>query len=89
MPTITFLPSQTTISVEPTCTLRDAVHAAGLSVQDHCGGMGACGSCAVAITEGQHHLNPKTAAEDATFYLTEHERLACQCIAQGDVTITL
>jgi ferredoxin, 2Fe-2S len=90
MPEITILPDNLTVTVDVDTSLRDAVHAAGLHVQDRCGGMGACCSCSVFIVTGHENLTPKTLAEDATFYLTEQERLSCQCrVVAGDVTIRL
>lgn len=50
---------------------------------------GHCGTCAIKILEGEHHLSPKTKQEQATLCrmgLHSH-RLACQCALKGDVVV--
>ncbi|MGZ3633728.1 MAG: 2Fe-2S iron-sulfur cluster-binding protein [Parachlamydiaceae bacterium] len=51
---------------------------------------GVCGTCVIAIVEGQENLTPPTQEEED--FLGEgccHERLACQCrIKQGNVRIS-
>jgi ferredoxin, 2Fe-2S len=89
MPTVTFLPADICIDVPLGTPLRDAVHLAGLSVQDRCGGMGACASCSVHITEGYENTTSLTTAETVVGYLAENERLSCQCKVLGDVVVTL
>ncbi len=52
---------------------------------------GSCGTCRCFILSGMENLNPKTEHENflfATLTAVEpHERLGCQLIINGDVTI--
>jgi ferredoxin len=89
MPTITFLPADICITVPLGTPLREAVHLAGLEVQDRCGGMGACASCSVLIVEGQENTTSPTTAETVVGYLANNERLSCQCKVLGDVVVKL
>lgn len=87
MPEITFLPGGQSIQADDTMTLRDAAHALGVEVHDRCGGMGACCNCIVEIVAGEANLNPKTHLEEPVFYLGPNERLSCQCLPTGAVTL--
>ncbi|MBY0403335.1 MAG: hypothetical protein K2X66_05520, partial [Cyanobacteria bacterium] len=69
MPTVRFLPSDTTIDIDDTTTLREAAHLAGVDVHDRCGGLGACCNCVITIIEGAENVCKKTVIEEAVFYL--------------------
>lgn len=84
---VTFLPSGKIIQIDSETTLREAAHMANVSVHDRCGGMGACCNCVVTIVEGGGNVCPKTIVEEAVFYLSEGDRLSCQCRITGDVVI--
>lgn len=53
---------------------------------------GACGACMVQVDHGAENLS--TMGEDEKDFLEtmnahDHERLACQCVVHGDVTLTV
>ena len=48
--------------------------------------IGGCGVCLVNIVSGAENLSPKT-DEEEHFTDFEYERLACQCLVKGDVSI--
>lgn len=87
MPKVTFMPSGRTIEIDSDTTLREAAHLVEVSVHDRCGGMGACCNCVVTVVEGVANICPKTVIEEAVFYLSEGDRLSCQCRIHGDVTV--
>ncbi len=53
MPTITFLPSNRSITVPAGTELLDAARRAGVEIDSPCGGKGTCGKCIVRILEGE------------------------------------
>jgi ferredoxin len=87
MPTVRFLPSDATIDIDDTTTLREAAHLAGVDVHDRCGGLGACCNCVITIIEGAENICKKTVIEEAVFYLDPKDRLSCQCRLLGDVVV--
>ncbi|WP_373531785.1 2Fe-2S iron-sulfur cluster-binding protein [Vampirovibrio sp.] len=87
MPKVTFLPSGQSIDIDSETTLREAAHLLGVSVHDRCGGMGACCNCVVTVKEGSANVCPKTVVEEAVFYLSQDDRLSCQCRITGDVVV--
>ena len=57
-----------------------------------CGGKGRCTTCAMIVHHGHETLNSLTAAEEKyrkLGRLNEGERLACQCSAIDDITISI
>ncbi|MFH1130579.1 MAG: ASKHA domain-containing protein [Pseudomonadota bacterium] len=52
MPVITFAPSGKAVEVTEGTTLLAAAQLAGVKIETPCGGEGACGDCAVRVTEG-------------------------------------
>jgi 2Fe-2S ferredoxin len=57
-----------------------------------CGGKGRCTTCKFRILQGADQIAPPTAAEvryQQSGELSSTERLACQAIAQGDVTLVV
>lgn len=88
MPVVTFLPSGQQLPVPEQLPLRTAAKTAGLTVNDRCGGNGACGCCVVTIVAGAEACSPKTPVEQA-HYLEANERLSCQCTVVGPVTVQL
>jgi ferredoxin len=84
---VTFQPVNVSVEIDSQTTLREAAHLAGVSVHDRCGGMGACCNCVVTIQQGEENLSARTVVEEAVFYLSETERLSCQCTVVGDVEL--
>jgi ferredoxin, 2Fe-2S len=55
-----------------------------------CGGKGRCTTCKAIIIDGEENLSPATKAEDIYSKkgeLLKNERLACQVLVHGDITI--
>lgn len=62
----------------------------GIDWMHACGGKGRCTTCKVIVKNGAEHLGPSTPSEDKYFRdggLQSGERLACQAILNGDVTV--
>ncbi|WP_299461485.1 2Fe-2S iron-sulfur cluster-binding protein [uncultured Microscilla sp.] len=56
-----------------------------------CGGKGRCTTCAMVVHNGTQYLNALTAAEEKfknLGRLNSNQRLACQCVASGDIVIS-
>ncbi|MDX1902047.1 MAG: 2Fe-2S iron-sulfur cluster-binding protein [Gammaproteobacteria bacterium] len=53
--------------------------------------LGVCGACVMNVTEGEKNLSPKQEDEreflEMLGYVEDSDRLACQCLVFGDVTI--
>lgn len=90
MPKVTFLSDNIEIDVEPGTSVQDAVEKAGASLPFGCR-MGSCGTCRCVVTQGAESVNPLTEAENDLFdTLTSvgvNERLGCQLVINGDVSI--
>ena len=55
-----------------------------------CGGKGKCTTCKAILIEGNEHLEERTPAEkkySALNKLASNERLACQAVITGEITI--
>lgn len=55
-----------------------------------CGGKGRCTTCKMIVLKGMEHLTPESDFEKKVKKLgalRQNERLACQCLALGDITI--
>lgn len=91
MPTITFIPSQKTISVERGTTIFDAAIAAGLPVASSCSAAFICGKCNVQISQGTENLSRQTDSEKTILRRDknpETDRISCVTKAYGDCTVT-
>ena len=90
MPTITFLPSGTTIEVKPGTSVFHAADRAGVAIASQCGGKCACALCRVKVVDGEDVVSPMRWEEEGhmgnAFFITR-ERLSCQLQVFGDVTI--
>jgi len=85
MPTVTFLPSQSSADVDIGTSLLDAASAAGVTIHAPCGGEGACGECRVRVESGsvESVLRSCLPPED----LEEGWVLACGSRVTGEVCI--
>ncbi len=72
------------VPAEPGQTILDILRGAGFVPDAPCGGRGTCGRCRVRISGA---VSAPTDAEGAA--VREGLRLACQCRAEGDCTVTL
>lgn len=90
MPTLHFKTENLTITVPSGTSLQEAVSLADSNFPFGCK-RGSCGTCRCFVLSGMENLNPLTEHEKflfATLTAVEpHERLGCQLIIEGDVTI--
>ena len=82
---ITFLPDNKTVEAIKGESLFDAATAAGVAINNVCGGDGVCGKCRVTVKSGKVAANP-------TMFLSREEiqrgvALACQTFVDGDAVI--
>jgi len=90
MATIRILPDDALIEAEPGETLLDASLRAGVMHAHACSGHARCSTCRVEVTQGIENCAPRTAAEQALadrLGFAAHLRLACQTVANADVTM--
>ena len=85
MPTVTFLPDATTVTVDAGENLLRAAMLANASVSASCGGDGTCGKCRMVIEQGavDTTLTAKLTAEE----IERGYVLACLTKITGDVTV--
>lgn len=82
---VTFLPDDKTVAVAKGKSLLAAAAAAGVTINNVCGGDGVCGKCRVTVKSGKVTANP-------TMFLSRQEiqrgvALACQTFVDGDVVV--
>ncbi len=71
-------------------TLLVAAAKASVELKNACGGQGSCGQCRVKILNSKENLNTTTEAEKkhlGSLNLAQGERLACQVVPTGDMTV--
>ena len=72
-------------------SLLDIALANKVDIEHACGGVGVCCTCHVIVTEGEQNLSEPEDAELDRIEMapgnTVHSRLACQAVAEGDVTV--
>lgn len=77
--------------VEAGTHLMSCLIAAGIPVASSCGGDGVCGKCRVRILSHPEnivsHKEQLKRSSTQTFQLKDDERLSCQSLVQGDITI--
>ena len=83
--TVTFLPDNRCVKVPTGSLLAEAAEAAGIELQQPCGGQGRCGRCAVIVEQGEVRSRStlRLSAED----VRAGYALACQTVVEGDCTI--
>jgi len=101
--TITFLPANITVEVDPARfpyghhgqpgSVMDIALAHGVSIEHACGGVGVCATCHVVVESGMENLSAATDDElDRADYApnaTPNSRLACLAVVRGDVTVRI
>ena len=85
--TITFLPSNRTVTVPAETSLIKAARAAGLHINASCGGAGVCGKCRVVIEQGEV-AGGRSEKLSATDYEAGY-RQACSALVQGNLTVRI
>lgn len=79
--TVTFIPDELEIEVEPGTSLLEAADRAGIVIRSNCGGDGTCGRCGVILRSGQ--LKAVASRRDP-------ERVvACRSLVLGDCVIEI
>lgn len=82
-----------TIEVQDlTKTFLQHLHDHAIDWMHVCGGKGRCTTCKLAVLAGTENLEPKTETElkyESQGLLFANERLACQVIVRGDVSIQI
>ncbi len=59
-----------------------------IPMESACGGNGFCTTCLCGIEKGAENLSPKNDREE-NMGIEEPQRLGCQAVVQGDVTVKL
>jgi ferredoxin len=88
---VSFVPIDRHADTKPDETVLDAARRAGVPLGNSCGAVGICGRCRVRIVDGAANLSAPTAIELRTATsrgFAPDERLACQAVVAGDVTVT-
>ena len=89
MPKVKFKSDGKEIEVPKGTSLTQAAEDAGASIPFSCKA-GVCMSCLVNVVSGGENLGPVTDNEKATlegFGAKPNQRLACQCVVEGDVVV--
>lgn len=89
MPLLNIKTDKKIIDVEKNAAIIDVCENEDTSILFGCRD-GACGACMIRVLENPQNLSPMAEHERdflETMAATEDERLACQCLVLGDVTI--
>lgn len=89
MPKVTITTDKKTFEVKDNYPLIDMCEEHDTSILFGCRD-GACGACMIKVIEGAANVSPMQDHEKdflETMAAAPNERLACQCIVSGDVTI--
>jgi len=93
MPTLTFKPAGTTITVEEGDNILAAMLANGAKIAHKCDGKSTCGECHIFLLEGRKGVSKLSAAEngklDEMVGVGSKSRLACQCTVLGTEDIVV
>lgn len=76
------------VSTPKGLSLLEVCEAAGIPMESECGGFAGCNSCRVEVSAGDGHLSPRDPIE-LPFLDRDDQRLGCQAIVHGPVTIKL
>ncbi len=95
--TVTFLPANVTVEVDPAelpygrhglaGSILDIAEGAGVHLDHNCGGVCACSTCHVIVKQGLETCNEASEDEedqlDDARGVTTQSRLGCQCVPNG------
>lgn len=95
MPTITFLQNSRedlSIEVKEGTKITQAAYAAGIKIEQTCGGTPSCTDCTIKVIKEEHggSLEPMQGDEKrllGNVYHITHERLACQSVIKNSLTV--
>ena len=86
MPKVTFLPSGKTIDTPAGKSLLDLAFENDIIIEHNCGGLCACTSCRIVVSEGNGFLMEKSSEEkrllDEAGFSGSNNRLSCCCIVK-------
>lgn len=89
---VTLRPDGAVVEVPEGKNLLEALRACDVYVKSSCGGHATCSDCIIKVVSGEDHLSPPPFSElkllGNVFHITK-ERLACQTMLEGDVTIDI
>ena len=86
---VTFAPLGLRAEARSDETVLDVARRTGAPLGNSCGGVGVCGRCRVRVVEGAENLSAPTSVEVRfSKGFGEGERMACQAVVQGAVTVT-
>ncbi len=89
MPILEIKTDKKLIEVEQNASIIDVCENEDTSILFGCRD-GACGACMIRVVKNPQNLSPMSEHERdflETMAATEDERLACQCLVLGDVTV--
>jgi uncharacterized 2Fe-2S/4Fe-4S cluster protein (DUF4445 family) len=86
---VKFLPSETTIEVEPGTDVMQAAENAGVHINNLCGGKGICGKCRVKIAGGQIRADSNSISLLSKEEIAEGYVLACRMKIDSDMEILI
>lgn len=89
MPKVTFLigDQKREIEAENGKTILQIALDNDIPMEHACGGNGFCTTCLCKIKEGSENLSERNEREENMGVLEDPDRLGCQAIVEGDVTV--
>jgi ferredoxin len=86
---VTFTPLGLSAEARSDESILDVARRAGAPLGNSCGGVGVCTRCRVRVVEGMENLSAPTSVEVRfSKGFSEGDRMACQAVVQGAVTVT-
>ncbi|MDD4628081.1 MAG: 2Fe-2S iron-sulfur cluster-binding protein [Candidatus Peribacteraceae bacterium] len=91
MPKITFIVSgkETVIDAEAGKSVLEVAQAHGIPMEAACGGNGFCATCKCKISKGMENASPRNDREEGMGVTEGTDRLGCQTVINGDMTVEL
>lgn len=93
MPRVRFIKEGLEVQVAAGTTILEAARAAGAPEGDRCGGVCACSTCHVYVTEGFDNTSEVEDEEfdilDKAFDVRMESRLGCQAKITGDISVEI
>ncbi len=89
MPKVTYILNGQTkvIETEPGKSILQIALDHDIPVEHACGGNGFCTTCLCKVKEGMQNLSPRNDREENMGVTEDPDRLSCQSVVNGDVTI--
>jgi len=89
MPKVKFSPQDKDIEIADGTTILTAAQAAGVYINNLCGGNGVCGKCRVQVINSRIHADMHSMSFLSKQEITEGYALACQTRVDGDMKIII